>query len=207
MIYWPKDFPCFLLDDHEEQAEELYARVEMESGAARLRRKYPTAPKQRKAVLFLEGADPARFDAFYENDIQCGVLRFSAPFQTVEHAAGIRFFDCEFVEPYQAEYVALAEGKRAWRVTCKFRLYGEGRIDSGMLVPAELRAGVRVVLKGRAAMRAPASLQKTFTIALKGSGGATAMQVNFGVSLHGRAIEKTLPYMSFIVAISGKGNA
>lgn len=203
MIYWPAEFPCFLLENHEGQDEDIYARTEVDFGPARLRRKYRVVPHQRKAEIFFHGDQPAAFHYFFENDLDRGQRRFMAPFQAIE-GSEIRFFETEFVEPYEAEFVLLAEAKRAWRVKCKFRLYGEGKIDSGAMLPADMSMGLRVILRGKSRIEAPANLALSCGVELKGVVGQQSMDVGFGIELKGRVADATaLPNLGFLVALAG----
>ena len=164
-IYWPQELPCWLLDSHEGQDEDIFARTPVEYGPARLRRMYPTVPHIRKAALFLHGDLPKIFHNFFENDLDVGSRRFLAPFREI--GGFERFYVCEFVEPYSAEYVSLSGAKRAWRVQCKFRLYGNGE-PSPYLKPAELEMGFGIGLRGSGNVTPTAALSLPLCIELNG---------------------------------------
>ena len=164
-IYWPQELPCWLLDSHEGQDEDIFARTPVDYGPDRLRRMYPTVPHVRKAALFLHGDTPKIFHEFFENDLDVGSRRFLAPFREI--GAFERFYECEFVEPYSADYVSLAGAKRAWRVQCKFRLYGNGE-PSPYLKPAELEMGFGIGLRGSGKATSTSALSMETGIALRG---------------------------------------
>lgn len=164
-VYWPQELPCWLLDSHEGQDEEIFARTPVDYGPARLRRMYPTVPHVRKAALFLHGDLPKLFHEFFENDLDVGSRRFLAPFREI--GGFERFYVCEFVEPYSAEYVSLAGAKRAWRVQCAFRLYGDG-MDSPYLAPAELALELGIHLRARGNVTPTAALALPLGIELNG---------------------------------------
>lgn len=183
-IYWPQELPCWLLDSHEGQDEDIFARTPVDFGPARMRRMYPSVPHIRKAALFLHGDLPKLFHDFFENDLDVGSRRFLAPFREI--GGFERFYVCEFVEPYSAEYVSLAGAQRAWRVQCTFRLYGDG-VESPYLTPAEL------------------SLD--FGISLAGSGHVTpttALALNLGINLQAVCARVDLGGLALGVALGAR---
>lgn len=135
-ILFPVD-ACWLLDNHEGQDEEIYARVEMDMGPARLRRKYTQVPHVRKAKIFLTAEEAKVFHEWFEYTLGVGQLRWIGQFHDIGY--GIRWFEAEFVKPWEAEYVALGEKNgdgvagRAWKISIEVRLYGEGQIRNPLL--------------------------------------------------------------------------
>lgn len=128
-IVFPLD-SCWLLDTHQGQDEEFYARTEHDRGPARTRRKYTEVPHVREAKIFLTSEEAKIFHDWYEWTLGVGQLRFIAQFHEI--GVGLRWFEAEFNEPWNAEYVALGEAnkdgnaERAWRISVAFRLYGKG---------------------------------------------------------------------------------
>lgn len=163
-IYWPQELPCWLLDSHEGQDEDIFARTPVDFGPARMRRMYPSVPHIRKAAMFLHGDLPKLFHDFFENDLDVGSRRFLAPFREI--GGFERFYVCEFVEPYSAEYVSLAGAQRAWRVQCTFRLYGDG-VESPYLTPAELSLDLGISLAGSGHVTPTTALALNFGINLQ----------------------------------------
>lgn len=202
MIYWPREFPCWLLENHEGQDEDIYARTEMDVGPARLRRMYRAVPHVRKAELFLHGDEPAAFHAFFEETLNRGMNRFTAPF--ISREGGTRYYECEFVKPYDAEFVLLSEARRAWRVRCEFRLYGDGSLDSGELLPVKLVSEYGTQLRATARVQVVSVLQIEHGVHLQSVVGGIALQNEFGTAMAMRVIpENELPGVAFMVALSG----
>lgn len=135
-LLFPLD-ACWLLDSHEGQDEDIYARTDMDMGPARLRRMYTVVPHVRRAKIFLTAAEAKVFHEWFEWGIGVGQLRFIAQFHDAGY--GIRWFEAEFVKPWEAEYVALGErnedgnAARAWKISVEVRLYGEGTIRNPLL--------------------------------------------------------------------------
>lgn len=202
MIYWPREFPCWLLENHEGQDEDIYARTEMDVGPARLRRMYRRVPHVRKAEIFLHGAEPAAFHEFFEETLNRGMNRFTAPF--ISREGGTRYYECEFVKPYDAEFVLLSEARRAWRVRCEFRLYGDGSLDSGELLPAKFVSEYGVQLRAGARVQVVSVLQIEHGVQLQSVVGGIALHDEFGTALAMRVTpENELPGVAFMVALSG----
>lgn len=202
MIYWPREFPCWLLENHEGQDEDIYARTEMDIGPARLRRKFRAVPHVRKAEIFLYGAEPAAFHQFFEDSIDRGARRFVAPFMARE--GGIRYYECEFVKPYEAEFVLLSDARRAWRIKCEFRLHGDGKLESGELVAARLSSVFEIRLKGTSSIRSVTVLDTEFGINLNASCGGVRLETEVGISLTARvSSENELPGAVYMIALSG----
>lgn len=202
MIYWPAHFPCFLLENHEGQDEDIYARTEVDFGPARMRRKYRVVPHQRKAELFLHDDLPKEFYEFFENDLDRGERRFEAPFQSVDGV--IRFYETEFVEPYEADFVLMGEAKRAWRVRCKFRLYGDGKMDSGAMLPVDLYVTGKVSLRASSRVQSRSVLEARCGVNLRGHVGTQLFDLPMSVSLKGRVADAgALSSLPFSVMLSG----
>ena len=201
-IYWPAELPCWLLENHEGQDEDIYARTEMSYVAARQRRMYTAVPHIRRCEIFLHGDMPALFHDFYERAIDVGALRFIAPFRAL--SGETRYYECEFVEPYDAEFVLLSEARRAWRVRCAIRLYGDGKLESGELEPAEFSARFSVRLAGQGAVTPTAALGADFGIAMHGIYGDMPLYADFGVELAARQRDAdSLGGAVFMIALSG----
>lgn len=202
MIYWPREFPCWLLENHEGQDEDIYARTEMDVGPARTRRMYRRVPHLRKAELFLHADEPAAFHEFFEESLDRGARRFVAPF--ISREGGTRYYECEFVKPYESEFVLLSDARRAWRLRCEFRLYGDGSLESGELAPAKLVLEYGVQLKMGAVARTTAVLHSEFGVSLESVAGGVALSLEHGIILGMRVTpENELPGVAFMVALSG----
>lgn len=168
-ILFPVD-ACWLLDNHEGQDEDIYARVEMDMGPARLRRKYRVVPHVRKAKIFLTSEQSKIFHEWFEWTLGVGQLRWIGQFHDIGY--GIRWFEAEFVKPWEAEFVALGtknedgNADRAWKVSVEVRLYGEGQIHNPLLDPnAVAKFGAR--LKLPLVTESSLDIVRNFTISLK----------------------------------------
>lgn len=202
MIFWPREFPCWLLENHEGQDEDIYARTEMDVGPARLRRMYRAVPHIRKAEIFLHGEEPAAFHAFFEETLDRGTNRFTAPF--ISREGGTRYYECEFVKPYDAEFVLLSEARRAWRLRCEFRLYGDGTLDPGDMQPAKLASEYGVRLRASARVQVTAVLSVEHSVALQAVAGGQPLAVEHGAALNMRVTPyNELPGVAFMVALAG----
>ena len=208
-IYWPEELPCWLLENHEGQFEDIYARTEVCEGPARTRRMYVAVPQIRKAELFLHANDYGDdsetkiFHEFFENTLDVGSKRFMCPFRAF--TGSTRWYECEFVEPWQAEFVLLAGAKRSWRVRCTFRLYGEGIIKPDNMEAALLEMNAAIILKGKAKLWTQANLSMDFGIDLIGMQGANDFEMPFGIQLKGTAKPDNEFAMHFMIAIAGNG--
>lgn len=201
MIYWPHEFPCWLLENHEGQDEDIYARTEMDVGVARLRRMYRRVPHVRKAELFLHGNQPALFHEFFEETLDRGTYRFTAPFLARE--GSVRYYECEFVQPYDAEFVLLRDAERAWRVKCEFRLY-KGSLDSGELRAALLNAEFGIRLNMQGTIKPTSMFHAEFGIDLHGVVGRLCLNMQCGIPLRMRVTpENQLPGVVVGIALSG----
>ena len=131
-IFFPVD-KCWLLEKHEGQDDEIYARVDMDMGPARLRRKYTVVPHVRKATIFLTSEEASVFHNWFEQIIGVGQLRWTGLFHDI--GRGLRWFEAEFTKPWEAELVPLGEknadgnAARGWKISIEVRLYGDGLID------------------------------------------------------------------------------
>lgn len=203
-ILWPEELPCWLLDSHEGQDEDIYARTPVDYGTDRLRRMYPSVPQIRKAAIFLHGDKPRRFHEFFENDLDVGSRRFIAPFR--DFSGQDRFFECEFVEPYTAEYVAMAFAARAWRVQCQFRLYGNGSLETPYKTPAALSARLGVRLYGSAKVKTHTSLGAVIGVRLGGVVGDNRLgDLLLGAQLGGRIVPASdMGGLVLMVAMAGR---
>lgn len=202
-IYWPRELPCWLLDSHEGQDEEIYARTQVDFGSARLRRLYTRVPHVRKAALFLHGNAREVFHRFFENDLHAGARRFIAPFREIGGAD--RYYECEFVEPYKAEFVLMANAERGWKVSCSFRLYGDGYEYPPYLEPAELSGDLGVHLQGRGAVAPTAHLTGAIAVRLRGRAGAENMGGGaISLALRAQRAERSYWRGAMILALAGR---
>lgn len=208
-IYWPEELPCWLLEGHEGQYEDIYARTEVCEGPARLRRMYMAVPQIRKAELFLQAKDYGDdsetkiFHEFFENTLDVGALRFMAPFRAF--SGGTRWYECEFVEPWNAEFVALAGAKRAWRVKSSFRLHGEGILKPENMEAAEFEFKAGIILKNKGKLWTRANLSINYGIELIGRQGVNDFEAAFGIQLKGKAIPDNTFSAAFSIALAGHG--
>lgn len=184
-ILFPLD-ACWLLDNHEGQDEEIYARTDMDMGPARLRRKYTQVPHVRRAKIFLTFEESKIFHEWFEWTLGVGQLRWIGQFHDIGH--GIRWFEAEFVKPWEAEYVALGipnedgNASRAWKISVEVRLYGEGQIHNPLLDPnatADFRAAIRLPLVTQSSLDVVKKFTASFQCPLTSSYSDVKMEANF----------------------------
>ena len=209
-IYWPAQLPCWLLENHEGQYEDIYARTEVCEGPARLRRMYMAVPQIRKAEIFLhfdpddaEKSESTIFHEFFEQTLDVGARRFMCPFKSF--TGGIRYYECEFAEPWEAEFVLLANAKRAWRVQVKFRLYGDGIIVPTDMDAAEFEFRGAIHLKTKGALETRANMSIDFPINLFGKQGVNDMAIDFPIALKGHVVPSNEFSIGFMIALAGSG--
>ena len=181
---------CWLLDSHSGQDEEIYARTDMDMGPARLRRKYTQVPHVRSAKMFVTADEAKKFHEWFEVTLGVGQLRFIAQFHDI--GAGLRWFEAEFVEPWEAEFVPLAEqnkdgnAERAWKISVKVRLYGEGMLHNPLLDP-NAKANFGVKFKLPLLTQNSSQVTKKFTVNFKlpltSLYNTDSMSVNFSLPL------------------------
>lgn len=188
-ILFPLD-ACWLLDNHEGQDEDIYARTDMDMGPARLRRMYTVVPHVRRAKIFLTSDEAKIFHEWFEWAIGVGELRFIGQFHDV--GRGIRWFEAEFVKPWEAEFVALGEknedgvASRAWKISVEVRLYGEGNIHNPLLDPtakADFKAGFKLPLVTQSSLNVVKKFTASFKCPLTSSYSDVKMEANFSLPL------------------------
>lgn len=205
-IIFPID-ACWLLDKHEEQAEDIYARTEMDIGPARLRRKYTEVPVVRKAQIFLNAEQSKRFHEWFENTLGVGQLRFQAQFHGV--GQGIRWFEAEFVKPWEAEYVALGEinedgnAERAWKITVELRLYGDGTMRDPRETP-DFAANFKLPLETKCFLKDANYLTVQFSCPLTSRFSNDTLEVNFFMPLVSRGVSPNTFGVDFYTYLSAK---
>ena len=127
---WPDALPLPLAEGHAFEPVDLARTVEMDSGHARRRRLFRSAP-QVCAVSwrFTQAQFDAFFD-FFEGELGAGARQFDV--LVAAQGQGLDWWTARFVEPYEAE--ALHGGR--WSVQARLRL-------TGRPVPDEYAQGMR----------------------------------------------------------------
>ena len=160
-ITLPGGFPCWLAAGHESARDPVYAHTPMRTGHTRQRRVYTTAPETRNVSLILDGAQAARFHAWFENDLSAGEASFSA--RVHQFGPGMGWWPARFVEPYKAEPFASPKGVK-WRITAQLTLYGEPQDEGPDL--SLLTAEIAVPLQGRAVLTSEARMASEIRVPL-----------------------------------------
>lgn len=201
-ILFPID-ACWLLDAHSDQAEELYARVEMDMGAARLRRKYTKIPTVRRAKIFLTSNEARKFHEWFELTLGVGQLRFIAPFHDI--GRGVRWFEAEFTKPWEADLVPLGErnedgnAARAWRISVEVRLYGNGLEHNPLLDPSarKFSAHFRAPLLSEGKLDVVAHFAARFSCPLESFTARSPMEAEFVCPLESAYVNPNVIYAGF----------
>lgn len=76
MAAWPATLPGFLSDGYSVEISDATIRTDMESGPARVRRRYTAAPDNLSCSWKFSDAQMVAFREFFENDIMHGALWF-----------------------------------------------------------------------------------------------------------------------------------
>lgn len=208
-IAFPLD-ACWLLDSHQGQDEKIYGRSDLDVGPARMRRKYTEVPHVRSAKLFLTFAESKIFHEWYEWTLGVGQLRFIAQFHDV--GRGLRWFEAEFTEPWQAEYVALGEAQpsgvadRAWRISVKFRLYGEGELTNPLVGPSYFKANLQLPLVSENRAEAVKYLTATITSPLTSLVSDVTLSANFSAPLVSLVEPEGSLHARFYTYLAGNAN-
>ena len=198
---------CWLLDTHSEQAEDIYARTEVDVGPARYGRKYTEVPAVRSAKIFLNFEQSKKFHEWYEDTLGAGTLRFSAQFHEV--GVGIRWFEAEFVKPWSAEFVASGnineEGvaERMWKISVELRLYGDGSMRDPRETP-ELSARFVLPLVTKCSMKDANFLTASFSCPLTSYVNTDTMSAAFSTSLSSLVISQSALSAGFYTYLSSK---
>lgn len=211
-ILFPID-KCWLLDTHEGQDEEIYARVNMDMGPARLRRKYTVVPHVRRAKIFLTSEESKVFHEWFEFTIGVGQLRWIGQFHDIGY--GIRWFEAEFVKPWEAEYVALGtknedgNAGRAWRISIEVRLYGDGQIYNPLLDPtatADFKASFTLPLVTKNSPTVVNFLTANFSLPLTSQYSNVKLEAGFRLPLEGHALPAAGMSANFFTYLSSSGH-
>lgn len=207
-LLFPLDI-CWILEGHEGQDEDIYARVNMDMGTARLRRMYTVVPHVRRAKIFLTFEESKVFHEWFEWTLGVGELRFIAQFHDAGY--GIRWFEAEFVKPWEAEYIALGtpneEGNagRAWKISVEVRLYGEGQIHNPLLDPtatAKFRGAFKLPLVTQSSLDVVNFFTLRLSCPLTSSYSDVKMEAAFELPLEGRALPASSLTAEFFTYLS-----
>ena len=90
-INWPATLPKPLSDSYAENAPDGTIRTNMDSGPAKMRRRYTAAPRPFALVMHLTSAQYATFDGFFVSTSRNGSLRFNFTHPRTGSACEARF--------------------------------------------------------------------------------------------------------------------
>lgn len=111
MATWPDTLPHPQASGYGIQAADCTVRTDMESGPARVRRRYTSAPDSITLRWVFTEAQMVIFRAFYESDFQQGAAWVFMPIKD-GRTAGMVSRECRPTSPFKAEY----SGRDVWVV-------------------------------------------------------------------------------------------
>lgn len=110
MNSWPSDLPLPQLSGYELQRQKNTKRTDMDSGSARVRRRFTRVPTYIPQAWDMTSRQFGHFEWWFDNTIDAGAAWFSA---TQVNGSGFVEVQCRFIDPYKA---VLVEGGD-WLVT------------------------------------------------------------------------------------------
>lgn len=114
---WPTSLPVPLLAGFSFSPIDVTVRTDMDSGAARARRRFTAAPDMLKAAWRFTEAQMAAFRTFWEDDIGSGSAWFNLSLRD-GRVSGLVTRVCRFNGPFQAQY----EGAGMWTVQAEIEV-------------------------------------------------------------------------------------
>jgi len=111
MATWPTTLPHPQASGYAIQASDCTIRTDMESGAARVRRRSTDAPDKVTLRWLLTEAQMVIFRAFYESDFLSGAAWVFVPIKD-GRTAGMVEKECRPTSPFKADYT----GRDLWLV-------------------------------------------------------------------------------------------
>jgi len=155
----PIGTPVFLEAGHAITPRSVYANVEMITGYARKRRVYTVAPRIQSVAWFLNSAQMAAVDEWFEETLDVGNRRFAALVAS-DRGPGRLWWTAQWVAPYRAEPLNLG----MWRVTGDLLLIGDGSVEgpvatsAGLEIVVALTSTASATIDGHAAMEIQVAL-------------------------------------------------
>lgn len=104
MSAWPSTLPAPLGSDYGVDFTDATVRTDMESGPARVRRRYTAAPDMVQLGWKFTEAQMATFRTFFEDTIAMGAAWFDLPLKD-GRAAGMVTREVRFTQPPRAAYI------------------------------------------------------------------------------------------------------
>lgn len=156
---------AFMRENHEIDQMPVFGDAKMETGTARRRRIYLTAPRTVIVGQDLDVDEVAGFDTWFEVSLKAGTEYFSAEVSNL--GPGLLWWKARWLEPYTAEFL----GGRWWKVTGKLMLFGEPSTTPPQ--PSALAGGVLFDLTGEASALAGQPLTGGVTFALLSATGVS----------------------------------
>ena len=170
----PPGSPCFLAEGHVITEDSVFADVAPITGHSRTRRVWTVGERVVSIRWFLEAADMARVEAWFENDLLAGSRQFSVEVRSQADGQALVWWAARWVT-FATEMMALGRGT----VSGQLFLFGDPSgtppdtsalaaevnvpltdIRSGVSLPAHLAAEVSI------ALTQPSQLRAEITIAL-----------------------------------------
>lgn len=119
----PAGFPAFRREGHGIELLPVYGDSPMQTGSARRRRNYISAPRIVSISLELTLEQIAAYKVWFEGPLQTGVEYFSA--HVANQGPGLLWWKARVLEPMKEEYL----GGLWWKLSGRLMLFGDGSID------------------------------------------------------------------------------
>lgn len=105
----PPGSPCFLAEGHAITEDSVYADVAPITGHSRTRRVWTVGERVVSVRWFLEAADMARVEAWFENDLLAGSRQFSVEVRSQADGQALVWWAARWVH-FETEMMALGRG-------------------------------------------------------------------------------------------------
>lgn len=125
-VTWPDIFPAPTLQSYSIAPDEVIARTKMDSGPARQRRRFTSAPTMVGVRWIFTDDLFAMFEAWYKYKALAGAAWFTI---SLNNGIGSTGQQARFVEPYSATPLS----DRSWEVATKLEVREMGLINEGTL--------------------------------------------------------------------------
>lgn len=110
---WPSSLPMPTLDGYSIKPKSRTVRTDMESGPARVRRRFRRVPTVIQVAYIFDQAEFQTFEYWFENTLNGGAEWFAGP---AANGAGITTVQCRFIDS-EGPYEARPLGGGLWSVT------------------------------------------------------------------------------------------
>lgn len=156
----PPGAPCFLAEGHAITEDSVYADVAPITGHSRTRRVWTVGERVVLVRWFLEAADMARVEAWYEHDLLAGARQFSVEVRSQANGPALVWWAARWVS-FETEMMALGRG------TVVGQLFLVGQPSDTPPDTSALAAEVSVpLIDVRSSLPLPAHLAAEVSIAL-----------------------------------------